>query len=95
MLNSSISNVIPTKLIIIEHEPEIVLSVIQKAPEIYEWFINEWVHLAVLQPGTKKIFVFKEGQFNAYTPMHKVESIASMTAEIESHADNLPVYLLN
>jgi len=81
-------------LIIIEHEPDIVLSVIQKAPEIYEWFINEWVHLAVLQPETKKIFVFKEGQFNAYGPMHKVVSKVSMTTEIESHSDNIPVYLL-
>ena len=35
-------------LIIIEHKPEIVFKTISTAPETYEWFINDWVHLVAI-----------------------------------------------
>jgi uncharacterized protein YbcC (UPF0753/DUF2309 family) len=30
-------------LLIVEHFPEVVLKTIQRAPETYQWFINDWV----------------------------------------------------
>jgi uncharacterized protein YbcC (UPF0753/DUF2309 family) len=83
-------------LIIVEHFPEVVLQTIKKAPEMYEWFINEWVNLVVLNPETKEFYRFKEGNFNKYQPLIKnIESVKNLTPILESHEENLPVYLIN
>ncbi len=83
-------------LIIIEHFPEIVLQTIQKAPETYEWFINEWVHLVVINPTTKELSSFKDGRFSPYVPLtKKVEAVADVTALFETHDENLPVYIIS
>jgi uncharacterized protein YbcC (UPF0753/DUF2309 family) len=83
-------------LIIVEHFPEVVLETIQKSPEMYEWFINEWVHLVAVNPETRELHIFKNGGFTCYGPMKKtVDSIADITAMIETNADNLPVYSLS
>ncbi len=83
-------------LIIIEHFPEIVLQTIQKAAETYEWFINEWVHLVVINPETKELFSFRDGVFSSYVPLtKKIETVASVIPLFESHDENLPVYLIS
>ena len=95
-------------LIIVEHFPEMVLKAIQSAPEIYEWYINEWVHIIALQPETKEFFYFKEGQFRPYKPVvQQVDTVQDITGLIESAKEmdtnyivdatkeNLPVYLIN
>jgi uncharacterized protein YbcC (UPF0753/DUF2309 family) len=83
-------------LIIVEHFPEVVLKTIQTSPEVYEWFINEWVHLVALNPETREIHLFRNGGFTRYCPMKKsVDSIADITALIETSAENLPVYTLS
>lgn len=83
-------------LIIVEHFPGIVLQTIQKAPEMYEWFINEWVHLVAIDPETNQQYLFKNGGFNEYGAMRKsVSTIPDLTELIESTADNLPVYSLS
>lgn len=92
-------------MIIVEHFPEVVLKVIQSVPEMYEWFINEWVHLSVINPETDELFYFKEGQFIPYQPMTNqihffkdVHSLLEDAKEMEtnhiSHAtqENLPIY---
>ena len=94
-------------LIIVEHLPEVVLKTIQAVPEMYEWFINEWVHLAVLNPVTGKFFYFKEGNFSEYEPVaQKIDSVKDIKTLVESASEmetnqivdstteNLPVYLL-
>lgn len=92
-------------LIIVEHFPEIVLKTIQSSPEMYEWFINEWVHVAAIHPETNEIFYFKDGAFNLYQPFENNISTKDIHALIEDakemetnnivHAtqENLPVYL--
>ncbi|MEO8172209.1 MAG: putative inorganic carbon transporter subunit DabA, partial [Sediminibacterium sp.] len=95
-------------LIIVEHFPEVVLKTIQSVPEMYEWFINEWVHLVAIHPETQQFHYFKEGSFSLYAPLKKetklledVRSLleSSLTMETNQIADatkeNLPVYLLN
>lgn len=82
-------------LIIVEHFPEVVLQTIQKAPETYEWFINEWVHLVVVNPETQELSVFKDGAFTPYQPLTKtIETVSDLTPLLETHDENLPVYVL-
>lgn len=95
-------------MIIVEHFPEVVLKVIQSVPEMYEWFINEWVHLSVINPETDEVFYFKEGQFEVYKPMTNqihffkdVHTLLEDAKEMETnhitHAtqENLPIYFYN
>jgi uncharacterized protein len=82
-------------MIVVEHFPEIVLQTIQKSPETYEWFINEWVHLVVINPETGELFRFKEGAFAGYkTIKDHIEKIDDISELLESHADNISVHLL-
>jgi uncharacterized protein YbcC (UPF0753/DUF2309 family) len=95
-------------LIIVEHLPEVVLKTIQSVPEMYEWFVNEWVHIVVLNPENRNFYYFKNGTFSPYTPLKKqVETITDFIAFVESAKEmetnntvdatkeNLPVYLIN
>lgn len=95
-------------LIIVEHYPEVVLNTIQAVPEMYEWFINEWVHLVVIHPETHIFHRFREGGFTDYDPLTKtITVIEDLNGLIElapgmktnnipdATKENLPVYLLN
>lgn len=95
-------------LVIVEHFPEVVLKTIQSAPELYEWFINDWVHLVAMNPETGSFHYFREGNFIPYEPLTKeIKKISSFTDFVESapemesgaigHAtkENLPVYLID
>jgi uncharacterized protein len=95
-------------LIIVEHFPDVVLKAIQSTPEMYEWFINEWVHLVVIHPETKSFLWFKDGEFARYVPMtQKINAVQEIHSFIETATametnetadatrENLPVHLLN
>jgi uncharacterized protein YbcC (UPF0753/DUF2309 family) len=83
-------------LVIVEHFPEIVLATIQKLPEMYEWFINEWVNLVAVNPETHEFHKFKDGGFTKYVPLKKmIETASDLTQVIETHEENLPVYLIS
>ncbi len=93
-------------LIIVEHFPEVVLSAIKTTPDMYEWFINEWVHLAVLNPVTHELYYFKQGAFAPYqaitthlpsfNDLHQLieNALPMRTNQLpEATQENLPVYL--
>ena len=95
-------------LILVEHFPEVVLKTIQSVPDVYMWFINEWVHLVVVNPETDKFYYFKEGAFTEYMPITTkinglddinclVESAAEMETNyiVDATQENLPVFTLN
>ncbi|MEY4954798.1 MAG: hypothetical protein RI981_883 [Bacteroidota bacterium] len=83
-------------LLIVEHFPEVVLKTIQRAPETYEWFINDWVKLVAVHPETQALFVFSGGEFMPYNPLiESLEVIKDVESVIESNQENFPVYLLN
>jgi uncharacterized protein YbcC (UPF0753/DUF2309 family) len=95
-------------LIIVEHLPEVVLKTIKNDQAMYEWFINEWVHLSVINPETHELFYFKEGDFLPYKPLAKeihsfkdIHTLLEEAKEMETnhivHAtqENLPVYIYN
>ena len=58
-------------LMVVEHYPEVVKKVVQSNPALYEWFDNEWIHLVVLHPKEKALYVFKKGEFVPWAPLTK------------------------
>jgi len=95
-------------LVIVEHYPEVLLKTIQAAPEMYEWYINEWVHIISVHPDTHQFYYFKEGQFIIYEPLTKsissimdVMDLVERAKEMETNyivdatKENLPVYTIN
>jgi uncharacterized protein YbcC (UPF0753/DUF2309 family) len=95
-------------LIIVEHYPEIVLKTIQSDPTIYEWYINEWVHLVVINPNDKLLYHFANGIFTQYDPLHGeaekmhhphqviANGIEMSSFEIEDATrENLPIFSIN
>jgi uncharacterized protein YbcC (UPF0753/DUF2309 family) len=95
-------------LIVVEHYPEIVLKSIQSAPEIFEWYNNEWVHIVAVHPDTHQFYYFKDGSFQLHMPMVEtlpqvkdVIALAESAKEMETNyivdatQENLPVYTLN
>lgn len=83
-------------LVIVEHFPDTVLTTIQKDPETYEWFQNEWVHLVVINPGTSELHLFRDGEFSVYNPRPaKYRQAVDLTAAVEGTSDNIPVHLIS
>jgi len=46
-------------LVIVEHNPDIVLKAIQSSPEVFEWYANEWVHIVSLHPEEKQFTIWR------------------------------------
>ena len=82
-------------LVIVEHQPDVVLSVIQRSPEVFEWYINDWVLLVCLDPTSSKTWRFSNGNFHEYEPVNKtLPELEDISPLLESHLENFPVYLL-
>lgn len=82
-------------MLIVEHFPEVVLSTIKQAPEVYEWYINEWIHLIAIHPESRELFRFKEGAFHPYHPLRdSIPSIDDVRSLFEKSSENIPVYQL-
>ncbi len=95
-------------LIVVEHYPEILLKAIQSTPEIYEWYLKEWVHIVALHPATGAFHYFKDGRFSVYEPLArsiaKIEDIKSFVEAakemetnyiVDATKENLPVHIIN
>lgn len=94
-------------LVIVEHKPDVVLKAIQSTPDVFEWYKNEWVHIAAFHPLEKQFYYFRNGSFEKYDPLTKsLGTIENMQAFLETakemetnhivHAtkENLPVHLI-
>lgn len=95
-------------LVIVEHFPEIVLKTIKAVPAMYEWYINEWIHLVAINPETNRFYYFSKGSFIEYTPVTNeinttkdvislVESAKEMETNntVDATIENLPIYLID
>ncbi len=95
-------------LVVVEHRPEVVLKVIQTTPEMYEWYVNEWVHIVAANPDDGRFYYFKNGEFKPYQPLGQTADVVSdfyqlveQAKEMETNGivdatqENLPVYLLS
>jgi uncharacterized protein YbcC (UPF0753/DUF2309 family) len=94
-------------LMVVEHYPEVVSKAIQAKSDLYEWFFNEWIHLVVLHPDEKKLYVFEEGKFMLYEPltkklpiMHDLSRTFETTMKMKTNhildatQENLPVHII-
>ena len=95
-------------LIIVEHFPEVVLKTVQSDDAMYEWFINDWVHLMAINPENNQFYYFKNGEFILYTPLKQdipsivnfhdlIESAQEMETNqiVDATKENLDVHSLN
>jgi len=83
-------------LVVVEHYPEVVLKVIKQDTSTYEWFKNEWIHLAVLNPESGELSVLKQERFVAYTPMAKtLPEGGELKDLVSSSRENIHVHHLN
>jgi uncharacterized protein len=94
-------------LIIVEHNPEVVLNTIKMEAALYEWFENGWVHLVAIHPDSGQFYYFEKGEFELYTPLadvsiapsdlHLIENAKEMESNYIVHAtkENIPVHILN
>jgi uncharacterized protein YbcC (UPF0753/DUF2309 family) len=87
----------PVRLLtIVEHHPDVVLNTLQRSPETYEWFMNDWIKLVAVDPETFDLYVFDNGAFKPYqTLQREVKTVSDLTPLFETHEDNLPVLILN
>ena len=87
----------PIRLImIVEHLPEVVLETIKRNSSTYQWFENEWVVLALKHPESYEIFIFKDGEFIPYEPLHLIiGKVTDLNLVVESSEENLPVFQLD
>jgi hypothetical protein len=94
-------------LMIVEQQPEIVLATISANPELYHWFMNEWIHLIAVDPCKKSLYRFTAGAFVPYVPLTQhvpeVEDISSIietstlmeTSRIlDAIREHIPVHVL-
>lgn len=82
-------------LIIVEHFPEVVLNVIKKAKDVYEWYIHNWIHLVAIHPENRKLYRFEKGHFQPYSPLpFEIEEPKELMDILEDYDDNCPVYLI-
>ena len=70
------------------------LKLIQRTPQLYEWFTNEWVHLVAIHPETKETTRFSNGIFINYQPNFVPQSVNNVEALFKSESENLPVLLI-
>lgn len=85
------------QIVIVEHYPDVLLGLLKALPT-YQWFSNNWMHVAVIHPDTRAISIFRDGEFHAYkTLQQKVEIITDVTPylEITHSLDNIPVYIIS
>lgn len=82
-------------MVVVEHYPSVVLETIKRNPATYNWFEKDWVKLAVVNPDTKAVSVFSEGEFKAYTPSNKaVLTTDNLMSLIESTHENIPIHII-
>jgi len=84
----------PVRLLcIIEHFPDVALKALQRSPQTYEWFLNEWINLVVVDPVTRVYHLFKDGAFTVYEPIsERVEVTMNVSSLVENKTGNMPVY---
>ncbi|GGH33262.1 hypothetical protein GCM10007423_23400 [Dyadobacter endophyticus] len=82
-------------LMIVEHFPHVVSMVIGRSEKLREWFVNQWVHLVVVEPGSRTFLRFKDDRFVAYHPSAYDEKAAENLWPVHGQRmDNLSKHTL-
>lgn len=81
-------------MFVVEHYPDVVLKTIQANPATYEWFVNEWVCLAVKDPESEKVYRFVDGEFKVYQTLRAtLQKVGDINSFIENYLENIPVLI--
>lgn len=80
-------------LLIVEQHPRVVLDVIQRSPDIYEWYGNNWIHLVAIDPDGS-LYLFINGEFRPYQTLHQAPVTDNVTKLIESSVENIPPHII-
>jgi uncharacterized protein len=63
---------------------------------LYEWFVNEWVHLVACDPFTQEVSVFRNGGFVPYETSHpSIGSIEDVLKYVESGKEMESNYIVD
>ena len=82
-------------MVVVECPDDKLLEVIKRAPQTYEWFENEWIHLVAFDANNCKFKRFNKGEFIDFN-LEKTEIKTSndLMKEFEKTDLNLPIMLL-
>jgi uncharacterized protein YbcC (UPF0753/DUF2309 family) len=94
-------------MMIVEHYPDVILKTIQSSSEVYEWFINEWVHFISINPDNNNFYLFKDGKFELYDPItsniSKINNLHNLIEStkgtetnyiVDATKENIPVHII-
>ena len=82
-------------MVIVESPKDQLLDIIQRIPQTFEWFENEWIHLVCFNPSDQQFYVFKADKFEALTIDNKPhQHHKDLTTLFETTESVLPVMLL-
>ena len=56
------------QMTVVETTPEIMLQILERQPALGQFARNGWLYLAVLDPNSQQIQVYRDGQFHPYLP---------------------------
>lgn len=79
-------------LIVVQQKPQIILQTIQRNPALYEWYINEWVHLVSVHPETYDMTRFVKGSFVPYHPNYSPQQKAEYSDWVRKEEENISVF---
>ena len=88
---------VPLRLMmVVEHYSEVIMGLIRNNKELWEWYNNEWVKLAVIHPETKNISYLVKGELVPFeVPKGEIEIVSDLESVFERNSSNLPVYQFN
>jgi uncharacterized protein len=82
-------------MIIVEQFPDVVLKTIQTEPATFEWFQNEWVHLAVIHPEKNEVFRYQNEEMKRMDlPGFQFPTSDKLEEWLKSEMENLPIIKL-
>jgi uncharacterized protein YbcC (UPF0753/DUF2309 family) len=82
-------------LVVVEQNPDIVLSAIKRNELTYEWFLNNWINLVCVHPVSNELFLFENGKFDLYNLItNSIPEVTDLNNVIEESDDSLPVMIL-
>jgi uncharacterized protein len=80
----------PIRLLIVVYQySDVVLKTIQRNKSTYEWFKNEWVHLACVSPKDNSISLFKNESMVDFVPQDIFQLSDVTTKKIEDTRENI------
>ena len=83
-------------LMVVVQRRDVVDRVLDRAPATRTWFDREWIHLVLIDPGTRERWRYRPGgRYEAYVPFTpSLPEVADVTQLTATSRENLPVHLI-